>query len=82
MKTKKYLVFPGTIISKNDGDKHYISARSIMHLYMVRPEDCIVVDSDLKLRGLDQSDFIHLEPNYIGDYQTFLSDLEKLTKIG
>lgn len=83
MKTKKkYLVFPGTIESKNDGQVQYVSAYSLIALYRVDRRECIIVTEQRDLAGRNQHEFIHLEPNWDGRYETFISDIEKLTKIG
>jgi hypothetical protein len=36
----KYALHPGWIISKKDGDRHYISAGALIRLYKVKPTDC------------------------------------------
>ena len=38
----KYILCPGYIISKNDGDEHYINAKTLQSLYMVDPKECVV----------------------------------------
>lgn len=43
MAEKRYLVRPGRVMSKNDGDIHYIGARQLMHLHGVDPRECIVI---------------------------------------
>lgn len=40
---KKYLVRPSKVVSKNDGDVHFIGAREIMRLHGVDPRECIVI---------------------------------------
>lgn len=39
---RKYKIHPGFVISKNDGDRHYIQARQLMRLYKVHPKECVV----------------------------------------
>lgn len=46
----KYLVFGGFIISKKDGQTHYIPARRVMELYKVDRKDCMLVDGPNDLR--------------------------------
>lgn len=82
MNNKKYLIFPGEIISKNDGQKHYISALEIIRLYHVNPQECIIVNNNYDLHGIIQEDYLHLEPNYDGDYQEFIPTVKKLTSVG
>lgn len=38
---KKYLLHPGYVISKTDGDRHYITSENLMRLYNVRPHECV-----------------------------------------
>ena len=71
----RYAVFPGRVISKVDGDVHYISADMLMRLYRVNPKECIVIREDLephelrlKLKLVEEEKLICLEPRYSGDY--------------
>lgn len=41
MSEKKYIVYPGEVISQSDGDKHWIGARQLMILYGVHPNECL-----------------------------------------
>lgn len=38
---KKYLLHPGYVISKTDGDRHYITSQMLMELYNVPPKECV-----------------------------------------
>lgn len=68
--TKKYVIFPQYILSKNDGDKHFISAEKLMKLYNVNPKECIIWrDEDFKT-GSPPKDLIWLKPRYDGNYET------------
>lgn len=62
----KYAVYPGYVISKNDGDRHYISAQQLMRLYKVDPRECIVVREQKIWFGIQ--DLILLKPRYDGEY--------------
>lgn len=70
---KKYLVFPGHVRSRHDGEEHLITAMRLMELYKVNPEECIVV-GDLNEAGriMEEEprfkDMIHLAPRWDGDY--------------
>lgn len=66
---KKYVVYPGFVQSRHDGDVHYITARQLMHLYGVRLSDCVVAQSDTDLLGRDFTGLIPLRPRYDGDYR-------------
>lgn len=65
--TKKYLVVPGYTISRNDGDRHYISAPALMRLYGVSPLECVVLS--LSDRRLADQNLIVLRPRYDGIYE-------------
>lgn len=75
MSEKKYLVCPRMITSKNDNDRHYISAPRLMELYGVSPSECLVMPDyhpnspewHQYERG-DFDDLIRLSPRYNGDY--------------
>lgn len=66
---KKYIVYPGYVFSKNDGDRHFISADRLMNLYRVNPKECIVVDHKKKLEGYKEEDLISLYPDSSGRYK-------------
>ena len=66
---KKYLVCPGYVRSKNDGDRHFISAHRLMNLYGVRPGECFVhVYGEPPPCGIDTSTLISLFPSVSGNY--------------
>jgi hypothetical protein len=64
----KYVIHPGHVISKNDGERHYISAAQLMYFYKVRPGECVVdhYDNYIPFEGRE---LIHLYPKYNGDYE-------------
>ncbi len=37
-----FVIHPGWIISKNDGDMHYLDGSNLMKLYRVHPSECII----------------------------------------
>ena len=39
---KKYLLHPGYVVSKTDGDRHYITSQMLMKLYNVSPKECVI----------------------------------------
>lgn len=61
---KKYVVTPGYVISKTDGDKHYISYNRLIALYNVDPKECVVY---LKHRFNYEGMHI-LSPRFDGNY--------------
>lgn len=62
---KRYCLVPGWVRSINDGDRHYISAISLMKLYGVRANEC-VQHSD---PAYDCTALEHLAPRYDGNYE-------------
>lgn len=73
---KKYLVIADYVISKNDGDRHFLNCYDLMMLYAVHGEECICVESSFRGRyspPLEEyfrryPNLIVLRPNYRGDY--------------
>lgn len=67
---KKYMLHPGRVISKKDGDEHYIQADQLARLYGVPLNECLIVPAGDALYGanLERTDVIHLHPRYSGDY--------------
>lgn len=62
---RKYLLHPGNVISKEDGDKHYISPLKLCDLYGVHPDECLIVSDRTK----NDDSFIHLHPRHDGNYE-------------
>ena len=77
----KYVVYPGYVRSKYDGDRHYITAKQLIKLYEVNPLKCHIVDFNQPktYRGKDFRPYISLIPRYNGDYKN-LSKLYNLQK--
>jgi len=69
MVKKKYRVLPGYIKSKNDGDRHYISAGRLMLLYGVSSAECVIGYNG----GVDG--LIVLKPLYNGNYSNYRENL-------
>lgn len=79
MNHHRYLLCPGSVISRTDGDRHHITAVQLARLYGVSMDDCIVLSSDwsgpsgerrrneLRARA-DSGDLIALHPRYDGNY--------------
>ena len=70
---KKYICYGGEVISRHDGDRHYIDPQRIADLYHVPSEECIFVrdmtDERHTLSGLDMAEYIHLYPDFNGKYE-------------
>jgi len=37
----KYILYPGEVVSMNDGDTHYVSSKNLIWLYDVDPTECV-----------------------------------------
>jgi len=62
-----YVVHPGNIKSKCDGDVHFISAHQLVNLYQIRSARWYVAGSQMPL--LPQGwHYVHLYPRSNGDY--------------
>jgi len=73
---KKYIVVGGWVISKQDGDRHYINASKLIELYQLDRNECYLMeekDETIKSVGIDK-DAIILRPRYDGDYILHLRD--------
>lgn len=68
----KYLLVPGHVTSKTDGDLHYISASRLAELYGVRMNECTVYPDNPRQRTLvhpwEHYGLIQLTARYDGDY--------------
>lgn len=62
----KYLICPDYVRSRTDGDRHYISAHQLIHLYKVNPTECIIKSQ--YDAGYNNKDLIVLSPDYSGQY--------------
>lgn len=62
----KYAVYPGYVISQNDGDRHYIGADQLIRLYGVDRRDCLIIREHE--RGMFVGGLIALTPQSNGDY--------------
>ena len=80
---KKYLLIGGNVVSRTDGQTHYVSANRLCVLYGLDPYACIMLDDTdvpahggrpAKLLGVDESRLIILRPRADGDYSLPLPD--------
>lgn len=44
---KKYILYPGCVVSTYDGQRHYISASKLASLYGVDMRECVIWDIGL-----------------------------------
>lgn len=69
----KYIVRPGYVFSRSDGDRHYISADKLIELHQVPISECVIIANkkDLyKLKGLKR-ELINLFPRTDGKYKKY-----------
>ena len=69
----KYVIYPGYVRSKNDGQNHWITFESLCWLYGLNPKECINGDKGVGkdryyLREYNLENYIGLSPRYNGDY--------------
>jgi len=65
-----YVLHPGVVISRTDGDRHYIGQSQLISLYRVPPSARVAVDNGRPGRRWPD-DAIHCRPLYDGDYPVF-----------
>jgi hypothetical protein len=69
----RYVVIPGEVISKRDGDRHYVGVGDLLRLYRVPPHaNVLILDSPTAHRGYrpHPDDYI-VEPRFDGAYPLF-----------
>jgi len=69
---KKYILCPGWVSSKRDGDLHFIGAFKLAKLYGVLLDECVIKVDEESFRGLSQDvldALIVLKPRYDGNYE-------------
>lgn len=76
----RFVLHPGLIHSRNDGDLHKITAPQLAQLYGVRLSECIVVDPDRPETVLGHGDlkrYLHLFVSYEGAAYIPVSEAER-----
>jgi len=64
-----YVLVPGYVISKSDGDRHYVNAKQLQRLYGVESANCIKAPTGPEARyWKPPADAVYLRPRYDGDY--------------
>lgn len=80
MTTARYLLCPGPVRSRTDGQVHHVSAAQLARLYRVPMDECVTLPrpgnpcaTDLILSLMERSgpggDLIRLHPRFDGDYR-------------
>jgi len=72
----RYVLHPGYVTSKNDGDQHFIGGPRLAKLYGVDMRQCVFGDVP---EYREQEGDVHLCPDYHGNY-TLPSNVE-LTRL-
>jgi hypothetical protein len=67
----KYAIHPGSVISKSDGQKHFINAYQLIRLYGVDMKECC-----MRYDNEPFEDLLNLYPRYEGDYKEHLWQLQ------
>ena len=64
----RYVLYPGFVTSRNDGDLHYIDVQTLRYLYDIpRTAVCVVYDKSMVIHDND----IQCRPRYDGKYPIF-----------
>ncbi len=67
-----YVMHGGPVVSKNDGDLHYVSAAQLVELYGVDPRCAVdahrITGGLLRAEATGVARLVHLHPRYDGDY--------------
>ncbi len=66
---KKYVCMGAKVVSKHDGEIHYISAKQLTRLYDVDPEACVILDRWTKTFSYLPKGLIILRPRFDGEYE-------------
>jgi len=66
---KRYVLHPGWVWSRTDGDRHFIPAAVLARLYKVPLRECVVHRPGDVFTGVGlPKNLVHLYPRYDGDY--------------
>ena len=71
----RYVLHPGYVTSKNDGERHFISGPRLARLYDVNMSSCVLGDA-YGYREMEGD--VHLWPDYHGNYA--LPSKEKINR--
>jgi hypothetical protein len=78
----KYVICPGEVTSKTDGQRHYIGPMQLMRLYGVDPQECEIYEpapwwpeSYYRMAEERQRGLPRLGPRYDGNYELHNSEV-------
>lgn len=65
---KRFVIHPGPVVSKTDGQLHHVTASELMRLYHVPASECVIARASFPggrdLRRYPKN-LIHLRPRYV-----------------
>lgn len=72
----RYVLFPGHVTSRTDGQVHYVNERQLAHLYALSPKDEVIWVRDgfvgyTKEKYVEHKDDKACRPRYDGNYPIF-----------
>ena len=59
----KYLICPGWVTSKTDGQRHHVGHRTLIMLYGVDPRECVIYSPQ---DWWDKAEYMESEERYAG----------------
>lgn len=78
MKTK-YVICPGNVISKSDGQRHYIGPMQLIQLYGLDPSECEIYEpapwwpeSFYRMAEERNCGLVKLGPRHDGNYEMYI----------
>lgn len=69
---KRFLLYPGYVRSRYDGDRHYVSGGQLARLYNVNPIECVIYSEHPAFRNREHDCLIPLFPREDGQYEEHL----------
>ncbi len=87
----RYLLCPGPVQSRADGDLHHITARQLAFLYGVPMAECVTLPEPVPsggayhpsnsfrrdlLASVERGELIALRPRYDGDYRAVIAKVQ------
>lgn len=61
----RYVIYPGYVISRADGDRHWVGYGQLVRLYRLNPAECV----PLRQHEVYPENVIHLGPRHDGHYE-------------
>ncbi len=67
----RFMIVPGWIFSRTDGDKHWVSADELMRLHRIHPGECVIFNEDIDVFRNHADPLITLSPSSDGKYKDY-----------